>query len=161
MSFNLTRNGSCALVLFLGLLLEPTRCGLSPVTGDAAEVRPGIIIIEGNTKRGFPYLFGGASSNEREAMEERAKDYNLKLVFAEKNGPYLSDVTLTLSSPKQGEILAVATQGPWFYIRLPAGTYDIKADFKGQTKQIKNFNLPEGKSVQQIFVWDLGTRAEP
>src|SRR5690349_754714 len=84
MSFNLTRSGSCALILFLGLVLELTRCGLPPVTGDAAEVRPGIIIIEGNTKQGFPYLFGGASSNEREAMEERAKDYKSEVGFCRK-----------------------------------------------------------------------------
>jgi len=94
MSSNLGRTGSCALALFLAFLLEPTRCVLQPVAGQAAEIRPAIIITEGHTSQGFPYAFGGVSSNEREAMEERAKDYNLKLVFAEKNGPYLSGVTL-------------------------------------------------------------------
>lgn len=97
MSSNLGRTGRGALVLFLAFLLEPTRCVLQPVAGQAAEIRPAIIITEGQTPQGFPYVFGGVSSNEREAMEERAKDYNLKLVFAEKNGPYLSGVTLSLS----------------------------------------------------------------
>jgi len=161
MSSNLGRTGSCARVLFLAFLLELTRCGLPPVTGQAAEIRPAIIITEGNTKEGFPYMFGGVSSNEREAMEERAKEYNLKLVLAEKNGPYISGVTVTLSSVKEGEILAVATEGPWFYIRLPAGTYDITANFKGQTKRVKNLSLTKDKKVQQIFIWDLGTQAEP
>jgi len=161
MSSNLGRTGSCALALFLAFLLEPTRCVLQPVAGQAAEIRPAIIITEGHTSQGFPYAFGGVSSNEREAMEERAKDYNLKLVFAEKNGPYLSGVTLSLSSAKQGHILTRTTQGPWFYIRLPAGTYDITANFKGQTKQVKNLNLTQDKKVQQIFIWDLGTEAEP
>ena len=73
MSSNLGRTGSCALVLFLAFLLELTRCGLPPVTGQAAEIRPAIIITEGNTKEGFPYMFGGVSSNEREAMEERPR----------------------------------------------------------------------------------------
>ncbi len=161
MGANLARNGRLALVLFVALVLEPSRCGLPPVTGQAAEIRPAIVLIEGNTHEGYPYLFGGVSSNEREAMEERAKDYNLKLVFAEKNGSYLSGVRVTLSNTKQGEILAVTTEGPWFYIRLPAGTYDIKADFNGQTKQLKSLNLTKDKTVQQVFVWDLGRQAEP
>jgi hypothetical protein len=72
-----------------------------------------------------------------------------------------SGVTVTLSSVKEGEILAVATEGPWFYIRLPAGTYDITANFKGQTKRVKNLSLTKDKKVQQIFIWDLGTQAEP
>ena len=161
MSSNLGRTGSCALALFLAFLLEPTRCVLQAVAGQAAEIRPAIIITEGHTSQGFPYAFGGVSSNEREAMEERAKEYNLKLVLAEKNGPYISGVTVTLSSVKEGEILAVATEGPWFYIRLPAGTYDITANFKGQTKRVKNLSLTKDKKVQQIFIWDLGTQAEP
>lgn len=160
MSSNLARNGRFALV-FLVFLLEPSRCGLAPVTGHTAEIRPAIMMTEGNTHQGYPYLFGGVSSNEREAMEERSRDYNLKLIFAEKNGPYLSGVKITLSSTKQSEILAVVTEGPWFYIRLPAGTYDIKADFNGQIKQIKSLNLTREKSVQQVFVWDFGTQAEP
>jgi hypothetical protein len=57
MSSNLGRTGSCALALFLAFLLEPTRCGLPPVTGQAAEIRPAIIITEGNTRGGFPYMF--------------------------------------------------------------------------------------------------------
>jgi hypothetical protein len=158
MSTNFVRSGRFALVLWFGLLLEPTRCGLPPVTGEAAEIRPAIVITEGNTKQGFPYLFGGVSSNEREAMEERAKDYNAKLVFAEKKGPYLSGVRVTLSSAKEGEILDLVTEGPWFYIRLPEGTYDIRASFKDETKQIKNINVTKDKRVQQIFIWDLGTQ---
>jgi hypothetical protein len=55
----------------------------------------------------------------------------------------------------------VTTEGPWFYIRLPVGTYDIKADFNGQTKQLKSLNLTKDKTVQQVFVWDLGRQAEP
>ncbi len=162
MHLNLNRGVRWAAGLFLVLVLDASRCGgLPPVTGEASEIRPAIMMTEGTTKQGFPYLFGGVSSNEREAMEERASDYNLKLVFAEKNGSYLSGVAVTLSSAKEGEILAAATQGPWFYIRLPAGVYNIKATFNGQTKQITNLRVAQGKATQQIFVWDLGIEAEP
>lgn len=81
-------------------------------TGQAAEIAPGTVITEGKTAQGFPYLFGGVSSNEREVIEARAKDFNLMLVFAEKNGPYLSNVQVMLASAKNGEILAIAVNGP-------------------------------------------------
>jgi hypothetical protein len=132
-----------------------------PITGHAAEIPPAMVITAGKTNQGFPYLFGGVSSNEREAMEERAKDYNLKLVFAEKSGPYLSGVSVALASVKGGEILAIATDGPWFYIQLPPGTYGIKATYKGETKQAKSVQVTKDKPVQQTFIWDLGEKPEP
>jgi hypothetical protein len=158
---HLTKSARWFIALLFALLVEPTRCGVQPITGSAAEIPPAMIITEGKTNQGFPYLFGGVSSNEREAMEQRAKDYNLKLVFAEKYGPYLSGVSVALASVKDGEILAMATNGPWFYIQLPPGTYEVKATFKGETKQMKNLRVMKDKTVQQTFIWDLGEKPEP
>jgi hypothetical protein len=140
--------------------LEPTRCGLQPVTGQAAEIPPALAITEGKTSQGYPYLFGGVSSNEREAMEQRAKDYNLRLVFAEKTGPYVAGVTIVLATGKGGEILSIATDGPWFYIQLPPGIYEVKATFQGQTKQIKSVNVVSNKTLQQTLIWDLGEKPQ-
>jgi hypothetical protein len=148
-----------AIALFFVLLLEPTRCGLQPVTGQAAEIPPALAITEGKTSQGYPYLFGGVSSNEREAMEQRAKDYNLRLVFAEKTGPYVAGVTIVLATGKGGEILSIATDGPWFYIQLPPGIYEVKATFQGQTKQIKSVNVVS-KTLQQTLIWDLGEKPQ-
>lgn len=156
-----TRTMPWSIALLFTQLLEPTRCGLQTVMGRAAEIRPAIAIIGGKTDQGFPYLFGGVSTNERELMEERAKHYNLRLMFAEKNGPYLSDVTLALASVKEGELVTIATNGPWFFIQLPPGTYNVKATFQGETKQINNLQLTKGKTVQQTIIWDLGREAEP
>ena len=155
-----TRNSRWLVALFFILLSEPTRCGVPPIQAQAQRFPPTIIITEGKTTQGFPYLFGGVSTDEREAMEERAKDYNLKLVFAEKSGPYLSDVSVALTGVKTGEILTVATNGPWFYIQLPPGAYDIKATYKGETKQARNVRVTKDKRVQQIFIWDLGEKPE-
>jgi hypothetical protein len=154
----LIRNARWAAALFITLTLEPTRCGTPPI--NAAEFPPAIVITEGKTSQGFPFLFGGISSNEREVMEQRAKSYNLKLVFAEKNGSFLSGITVVVTSMKVGEIVSIATDGPWFYMQLPPGTYRVTAIFKGQTKQINNLVIKD-KTVQQIFTWDLAERPEP
>jgi hypothetical protein len=122
----------------------------------AGQFPPTIVITEGKTIGGFPYLFGGVGSDEREAMEERAKGYNLKLVFAEKRGAFISGAVVMIATSIGAEIDTMTVKGPWFYIQLPPGDYTVKATFKGQTKQINNFHVPKDKRVQQVFVWDLG-----
>jgi len=154
----LTRTHRWAGALFLALILEPFRCGVPTTSAAAAQLPPAIIITEGNTNQRFRYLFGGVGSDEREAMEERAKGYNVKLVFAEKHGAFISGVTVVLATAKGAEVAALKTEGPWFYIQLPPGDYAVKATFKGETKQIKNLTVPRDKRVQQVLIWDL---AEP
>jgi hypothetical protein len=126
------------------------------MNSEAAQFPPTIVITEGKTSEGFPYLFGGVSSDEREAMEERAKGYNLKLVFAEKRGAFISGAMVMIATAKGAEIDTMTVKGPWFYIQLPPGDYSIKATFKGQTKQINNLHVTKDKRVQQGFSWDLG-----
>jgi hypothetical protein len=144
-----------AAIFFL-MLLEPIRCGVPTMRSEAAQFPPTIVITEGRTSDGFPYLFGGVSSDERGAMEERAKGYNLKLVFAEKRGAFVSGVVVVIATAKGAEIDTMTVKGPWFYIQLPPGDYSIKATFKGQAKQINNLHVPKDKRVQQGFSWDLG-----
>jgi hypothetical protein len=147
-------------LLFI-LLLEPSRCGTPPLKAQVAPFPPAITITHGKTPQGFPYFFGGVSSDERELMEQRGRNYNVKLVFAEKRGAFISGVTLVLADAKDAEMVSLATDGPWFYIQLPPGSYSARATFKGETKQIKNLWVPKDKVVQQVFVWDLGEPAMP
>lgn len=142
--------------IFFMLWVEPIRCGVPTMRSEAAQFPPTIAITEGKTGQGFPYLFGGVSSDEREALEERAKGYNLKLVFAEKRGAFISGAVIMIATTKGAEIDTMTVKGPWFYIQLPPGDYSIKATFKGQTKQINNLHVPKDKRVQQGFSWDLG-----
>jgi hypothetical protein len=155
MQSHLIHKARWVLALFFLLSLEPMRCGTPTTNALAAQFPPVLIITEGKTSQGFPYLFGGVSSNEREAMEERAKGYNVKLVFAEKRGAFISGVTLMIASANGAEIASLNTDGPWFYIQLPPGEYAVKATFKGETKQIKNLRVAKDKTVQQGLIWDL------
>ena len=155
------RSARLALGFFLFLLIEPTRCSVPPINAQFAHLLPAIVITEGETTQGYPYMFGGVSSNEREVIEARAKDYNLRLVFAEKSGAYLSGVMVVLATAKGAEIISIATEGPWFYIQLPPGSYSVKASFAGDTKQIKNVRVVNDRSIRQIFTWDLGEQSEP
>jgi hypothetical protein len=142
-------------VVVLVLLLEPLRCGLPTANAALAQFAPTIVITEGKTSQGYPYLFGGISSDERDALAERAKGYNVKLVFAEKHGAFVSGITVVILAAKGAEVASLKTEGPWFYIQLPPGNYLIKATFKGETKQINNLIVSKERPVQHSLIWDL------
>lgn len=145
-------------LFFLILVFDPLRC-CAPVTDSAAaEFPPAIMITEGKTAGGFPYLFGGISADERERMTEMGKGYNVKMVFAEKSGPFIAGVRLIIEGGKGVKILDVTTDGPWFLIQLPPGSYSVKATFGGKTKEVKGLTVVKDKKIQQSFAWDLGEK---
>jgi hypothetical protein len=142
-------------LLVVGALAGLVPCGVVPTAAIAAETPGGIMIIEGKTEQGFPYISGGVSTNEREIIQTAGKAYNVKLSFADKRGPYLSEVRLVIEGAKAAQIIAITTPGPLFYIQLPPGNYAVKATFNGETKEIKRLEVPKDKTIHRTLVWDL------
>ena len=85
------------------------------------------------TDAGIAYVSGGVGADEREAMHGLARNYNLRLVFAGKEGAYLSDVKVDIRNAAGREILSAVSNGPWFFAQLPNGRYKIKAEAKGKS----------------------------
>jgi hypothetical protein len=110
-------------------------------------------IISGVTEQGFPYITGGIGGEEREIMQTRAGDYNLKLTFAEASGEYLSDVELSIMRDGR-EMVRRTANGPWFYVELPPGRYTVNATYKDETREIKNLQITEGGRVTRFVNWD-------
>ena len=80
------------------------------------------------------------------------KDYNLKFIFALKSGHYLTDVLLTISNSRQEQIFSMKSKGPWFYVNVPEGEYEVTAVY-GDQAQKKEINA--GKACQSFsFYWD-------
>jgi len=143
--------------LLLGLLaFDPLRCTAPQTAAAAAQFPPAIVIAQGKTDQGYPYLTGGVGTDERIALEERAKGFNVKLVFAESAGSFISAVKLEIVGAKNKPIVSLSTTGPWFYIQLPSGIYNVKATFAGQTKEANGLRVDHDKRVQRVFVWALG-----
>lgn len=147
-------------VSLLGLVLlvvhfDPLRCSSPTAKSLAAQFPPAIMITEGKTAQGFPYIFGGISTDERARMEEMGKAYNLKLVFAAKKGPFIAGVRLVIAGENGAEIINLVTDGPWFYIRLPAGVYRLRATFDGQKREVRRLSVSKDKRIQRNLVWDL------
>jgi hypothetical protein len=134
------------------VLVSPPWFTANLLAQSSLEEAPGI--IRGETEQGFHYMTGGIGIGEREKMQSWAKDYNLKLSFAEKSGVFLSDVKVLIEKDER-QMVRTTSNGPWFYIQLPPGTYNVRATFEGETQQLKNLRLTDGDRLTRIMHWDL------
>ena len=110
-------------------------------------------ILQPVTEGGITYVSGGNGMEERQALNEIAGDYNLKLVFAEKDsGAYHSDVKLLIMNMKGQKILEAVSDGPWFFVKLTPGRYKITAEVKEQSL-VQQATVGGGRLTQLHFYW--------
>ena len=126
-----------------------TMCGLLLVnTGFAMPPQP----LRVQTDHGTPYVSGGVSLDEQQMLRDMTQDDNVQLIFAAKNGDYLSDVTVQIVDTSGHEVLNTVTQGPWLFTKLPIGTYSIRATIKGQS-QGAMFTAPAAGQTRIYLTW--------
>ncbi|WP_026296262.1 hypothetical protein [Aromatoleum toluclasticum] len=102
--------------------------------------------------QGVPYLSGGVSLEEREQLFFTAADYNLRLLFAEKGGSYLSDTEVVVTTRDGRKVLELIAQGPFVFARLPAGEYRVAATNAGK-QQVRDLQLSTKGQRQAAFYW--------
>ena len=86
---------------------------------------------------GITYVSGGVGSEAVDRLKSMEKDFDLKMVFANTSGEYLSDVKLTLLDASGRVVLDVTSEGPLLMAKLPAGNYQIDATFEGHSESRK------------------------
>ena len=99
------------------------------------------------------YVSGGVSEEDRAAFDSIVRDFNLKLVFATKNGEYLSDTEVVVSSGRGQPVLEARSDGPWFFARLPSGQYTVTASANGRS--IRRSVVVGARGLRTLdFRWD-------
>ncbi|MGE5217646.1 MAG: carboxypeptidase-like regulatory domain-containing protein [Chloroflexota bacterium] len=111
-------------------------------------------IDSGKTPQGAKFMSGGVGREERQQMLKMAPGYDLDLSFANRRGNYLSDVNVTISDEHGKEVLSTVTAGPWLYVALPAGKYDVRASYGNRTEEIKNVEVSKGHMMTRLLHWD-------
>ncbi|MEK6815244.1 MAG: hypothetical protein AABY65_10950 [Nitrospirota bacterium] len=109
---------SVFLLCVIGLLA-------APMSGRAEEVPV-------RTYEGISYISGGATKDERETLKP---NYPLKLVFAGTTGHLLSGVQVKIESKGKKVFEAAADGGPWLFVSLKPGSYNVSATYRGVTKK--------------------------
>lgn len=98
------------------------------------------------------YVSGGIGDEERDEIRARERDFNLKLLFSERDGSYLGDVDVLIINPKGEPVLDVKSVGPFLLVRLPGGNYRIKVSANGLLQQGK-LSIPINGRREEVFRW--------
>jgi hypothetical protein len=112
---------------------------------------PGILMA--TSDEGTRYLVGGIGSDERETIENLGTDFNVKLVFAQTSGDYVSDVRVVIDDVNGKRVAHVVTNGPWLYVKLPPGRYRVKATYVATPIEIQGLEVSEGKRLVRTLHW--------
>jgi hypothetical protein len=156
------------LFLFLGGLITPgpfTPTDAAPVakgtpSGDGIELD--YADADGTTVKAiFPIYHVGAVQyfSAGVGQEERAAQYPpypLKLIFVAGPKAYVTQVAVTIKDT-QGKINLLVpgeqVTGPWLFVDLPAGTYDITAIRRDRSEIKQRVEVGAGSSKTVYFRW--------
>lgn len=121
--------------------------GLSCVSSWADEIG-----VARQSYEGTPYLTGGIGEEELQQVNAARPDFNVRLLMAEKNGAYVSDVNVVIVDSKGNKVLEVGNAGPYLLARLPKGGYKINASYGGRS-QDRRLDVRDGAAQALAFYW--------
>jgi hypothetical protein len=137
--------------LLAGLIMCSMSIGAAPGAA-RADVKG---VVSGKTANNVEYMSGGVGIDERQQMQMKAKDYDLKLSFADRRGEFISDVKVIIDDRHGKELVNLTTAGPWLFVELPTGNYELKATFAHHTEEIKDIHVSQGHLAARLLHWDL------
>lgn len=104
------------------------------------------------TTGGISHVSGGIGDDSIARLESLAGDFNLKLVFALQSGNYVTDVKVVIADARGKTLLDATSAGPWFLVKLPAGSYQIAATFAGNAVK-RSVTVGKAKLQTVDFRW--------
>ena len=122
------------------------------ITPSSVAVTPLTAPLEVKTSHGTSYLSGGVGEHEREALRSLGRQSTLKLVFAQKEGNYLSDVAVSIRDRTGRPVLDAVADGPLLFANLPPGQYTVMATSKGVSRQ-QQVRIVARRQKQLAFYW--------
>ena len=109
----------------------------------------------------FRTLAAGAGENDRGPH----KEFSLRLVFALQSGPYVGGVSVTIRDESGRTVVDTLSPGPWLFVELPPGTYQLRfyVDFRSklQRNPFYTFGASDVSGVMQITVEDWPVDKSP
>lgn len=131
----------------LAALLLAWALAVPPVLADDEAV-----VTEGEVS----WVSGGVGAESRERLDalEAGFGFNLKLIFAQPSGDYLSEVAVRVVDAGGRTVLQADGVGPILLVRLPAGSYECFATFDGR-EQRQQLKAVAGRLGRGVFRWPV------
>jgi hypothetical protein len=92
-------------------------------------------------------------------LEERLAEYppfSLKIVFTAGGKPFLAGVSVIIQPAGGGPALTIPreqVEGPWLFVDLPAGIYDITAIYGDRAQELKRIHVKRDKPKTVHLRW--------
>lgn len=99
------------------------------------------------------FVSGGVGEDSNARMQALSKDFNLRLLFAAKDGHYLADVALMIKDARGGKVLDTVAEGPWLLATLAPGKYQITATY-AKKSVTRSTTVPKAGRREVFFRWD-------
>ena len=99
------------------------------------------------------FISGGVGEDSNARIQALTKDYNLRLLFAAKDGHYLADVAVTITDARGAKVLETVSEGPWLLTNLAPGKYEIAASYDGKPVTHAT-TIPASGRREIFFRWD-------
>ena len=99
------------------------------------------------------YLNGGIGTEEADAIRLKAASFPLRVTFSQgKDGKSIAGATVTIADNKGKPVFDLQDAGPILYVKLPNGSYKLKAEYEGVSIN-KNVVLSGKKGTNIYLNW--------
>jgi hypothetical protein len=102
----------------------------------------------------MPHISGGVGLEARDELRAKEADYNLKITTAARSGAYLAGVRVIVEAPGGARLLNTEMRGPLLLVRLPPGSYTIRATLEGDTLT-RAVVIPAQGRLDTMFQWEV------
>ena len=112
-------------------------------------------------------ISGGIGESERDALQKYQETQSFWLITAaKKTGEFLSDIKVRiLDKPSHKEVISCVMNGPWLFVNLPIGQYEVEAIYvdkvSGKEQKIKKRTRIHSQDHHQMLMYfDVNERAK-
>ena len=99
------------------------------------------------------YLNGGIGTEEADAIRLKAASFPLRITFSQgKDGKSIAGATVSITDSKGKPVFDLQDAGPILYVKLPNGSYKLKAEYEGVSIS-KNVALAGKKGTNVYLNW--------
>jgi hypothetical protein len=115
---------------------------------------PAGALERGMTELGQPFVSGGVGATEQDTLNQERTGYDLTILTAARDsGNYLADVHIRITDSQSKQVLDTTMDGPWLFVELPAGRYQVEATRNNRVQTHSVTFLASGHS-QTVFYFD-------
>ena len=70
----------------------------------------------------------------------------------------MADVKINIADVKGEEVFSTISKGPWLFVDLPEGLYNISAVFRSCVVKKERVIISAGVTAEAVIRWDLGKK---